>query len=126
MNDINGLIATSARLTDKDKAITYVKEILAGDDKPVIYTISRRTRSAGQNGTSADLSLFYLKGSAAWNLTYYAGLIIGLKVKNLDGYNIINNTGGGMDLGFDLVYALSSYLYEGEHRAGYKVSHRWL
>jgi len=126
MHDINGLIATNARLTDKDKAITYVKEILAGDDKPVIYTISRRTRSAGQNGTSADLSLFYLKGSAAWNLTYYAGLIIGLKVKNLDGYNVINNTGGGMDLGFDLVYALSSYLYEGEHRAGYKVSHRWL
>ena len=126
MEDINGLIATSARLTDKDKAITYVREILAGDDKPVIYTISRRTKSAGQNGTSLDLSLFYLRDSAAWNLTYYAGLILGLKVKNLDGYNIINNTGGGMDLGFDLVYALSSYLYEGEHRAGYKVAHRWL
>ena len=126
MKDINGLIATSARLTDKNKAITYVREILAGDDKPVIYTISRRTKSAGQNGISLDLSLFYLKDSAAWNLTYYAGLILGLKVKNLDGYNIINNTGGGMDLGFDLVYALSSYLYEGEHRAGYKVAHRWL
>ena len=126
MNDINGLIATSARLTDKDTAISYGREILAGDDKPVLYTISRRTKSAGQNGTSLDLSLFYLKDSAAWNLTYYAGLILGLKVKNLDGYNIINNTGGGMDLGFDLVYALSSYLYEGEHRAGYKVAHRWL
>ena len=126
MEDINGLIAKNARLTDKDKAIAYVREILAGDDKPVIYTISRRTRSAGHYGISLDLSLFYLKDSAAWNLTYYAGLILGLKVKNLDGYNIINNTGGGMDLGFDLVYALSSYLYEGEHRAGYKVSHRSL
>ena len=117
---------TPARLSDKDKAISYVREILAGDDRPVIYTISRRTRSAGQNGVTQDISIFYLKDSAAWNLTYYTGLILGLKVKSLDGYNIINNTGGGMDLGFDLVYALSSHLYKGEHRAGYKVNHRWL
>ena len=117
---------TIARHTDREKAITYLREILAGDDKPVIYTVARRTNSAGQNGTSQDISIFYFKDNSPWNLTYYAGLILGLKVKNLNGYNIINNTGGGMDLGFDLVYSLSSYLYEGVDRAGYKVSHRWL
>jgi hypothetical protein len=116
---------TIARHTDREKAITYLREILAGDDKPVIYTIARRTKSAGQNGISQDISIFYFKDNSPWNLTYYAGLILGLKVKNLNGYNIINNTGGGMDLGFDLVYSLSSHLYKGVDRAGYKVSHRW-
>lgn len=126
MDKVKLLDLAGERLDDKDQAISYLKEILAGDDKPVIYTVSRRTRSAGQNGTSVDLSLFYFKNNLPWNITYYAGLILGLKVKNLDGYNIINNTGGGMDLGFDLVYSLSSYLYQGENRAGYKLTHRWL
>jgi len=31
-----------------------------------------------------------------------------------------------MDMGFHLVYSLSSVLFAGEHRAGYKLSHRWL
>jgi hypothetical protein len=117
--------ATLKRLEDKQQAINYVRDILAGDDKPAIYTVSRRTRSGGY-GISQDISLFYFKEGIVWNLTYYTGLIIGRKVKLSDGYNTINNIGGGMDLGFDLVYSLSCELYTGEDRAGYKLSHRWL
>jgi hypothetical protein len=116
---------TLKRLEDKAAAIDYVKEILAGDDKPAIYTVSRRTRSGGY-GISQDISLFYFKEGTVWNLTYYTGLIIGRKVKLSDGYNTINNTGGGMDLGFDLVYSLSCELYAGRDRAGYVLNHRWL
>ena len=117
--------ATLKRLEDKAAAINYVRDILAGDDKPAIYTVARRTRSGGY-GISVDLSLFYFKDGTPWNITYYTGLILGRKVKLTDGYNTINNIGGGMDLGFDLVYSLSCELYAGEDRAGYKLSHRWL
>lgn len=110
---------------DRANAIESVLSIIAGDPKPVIYTVARRTSSGGY-GISQDISLFYLKGGEPWNLTYYTGQILGRKVKLSDGYNSINNIGGGMDLGFDLVYGLSSYLFQGQDRAGYKLSHRWL
>jgi hypothetical protein len=110
---------------DRANALESVRGILGGDNKPVIYTLARRTSSGGY-GISKDISLFYFSNGTPWNLTYYAALILGRKVKLSDGYNSINNTGGGMDLGFDLVYALSSYLYAGQDRAGYVLSHRWL
>ena len=110
---------------DRANALESVKGILGGDNKPVIYTVSRRTSSGGY-GISQDISLFYFSNGTPWNLTYYAALILGRKVKISDGYNTINNTGGGMDLGFDLVYGLSSYLYAGQDRTGYVLSHRWL
>ena len=116
---------TLKRLEDKEEAMSYVREILAGDDKPAIYTVARRTRSGGY-GISVDLSLFYFKDSTPWNITYYTGLILGRKVKLTDGYNTINNIGGGMDLGFDLVYSLSCELYAGKDRAGYVLNHRCL
>jgi hypothetical protein len=110
---------------DRANALESVRSILGGDNKPVIYTLARRTSSGGY-GISQDISLFYFSNGTPWNLTYYAALILGRKVKLSDGYNSINNTGGGMDLGFDLVYSLSSYLYAGQDRAGYVLSHRWL
>lgn len=129
---MNDYLTDTPKLSKKDQAaadqaaaIESVKQIIAGDPKPVIYTLARSTRS-GSYGISQNISLIYLKNGEPWNLTYYAGQILGLKVKNCDGYNVINNTGGGMDLGFDLVYSLSCYLYAGADRAGYVLSHRWL
>jgi hypothetical protein len=110
---------------DRANALESVRGILGGDNKPVIYTLARRESSGGY-GISQDISLFYFSNGTPWNLTYYAALILGRKVKLSGGYNSINNTGGGMDLGFDLVYSLSSYLYAGHDRAGYVLSHRWL
>jgi hypothetical protein len=110
---------------DRANALESVRGILGGDNKPVIYTLARRESSGGY-GISQDISLFYFSNGTPWNLTYYAALILGRKVKLSGGYNSINNTGGGMDLGFDLVYSLSSYLYAGQDRAGYVLSHRWL
>lgn len=119
------LTKATAKELDKANAIKSVKDILAGDDNPVIYTLARDVRSGGY-GVSVDLSLIYLKDNKPFNLTYYAGEILGLKVKSKEGYNVITNTGGGMDLGFDIVYSLSCYLYEGQERAGYVLSHKWL
>jgi hypothetical protein len=110
---------------ERTAALESVKGILGGDNKPVIYTLARRESSGGY-GISQDISLFYFSNGTPWNLTYYAALILGRKVKLSGGYNTINNSGGGMDLGFDLVYGLSSYLYAGQDRAGYVLSHRWL
>ena len=107
------------------ESIATIREIIAGDPTPVIYTVARDIRSGGY-GISLDLSLFYIKEGTPWNLTYYTGKVLGLRVKSKEGYNVITNTGGGLDLAFDLVYSLSCYLYQGEDRAGYKLSHRSL
>ena len=127
MSDLTVKPKSKAAIADIERAesIAIILEIIAGDPKPVIYTVARDTRSGGY-GISLDLSLFYIKEGTPWNLTYYTGKVLGIKVKSRNGYNIVNSTGGGMDLGFDLVYSLSWYLYQGEDRAGYKLSHRWL
>ena len=127
MSDLTVKPKSKAAIAEIERleSIAIILEIIAGDPKPVIYTVARDTRSGGY-GISLDLSLFYIKEGTPWNLTYYTGKVLGLRVESKEGYNIITNTGGGMDLGFDLVYSLSSYLYQGEDRAGYKLSHRSL
>lgn len=119
------LTKKAAAELERSESIEQLKKLFNGDDKPVIYTVARKIRD-GANGTSVELSLFYLKNNDIYNITYYTGKVLGRKVKNTGGYNTINNSGGGMDLGFDIVYGLSSHLFYGEERGGNKLSHRWL
>lgn len=104
---------------DKLDAQNHLRELFAGDPKPMIGTILRHVSASGM---SRDISLYYREQ----NITYYAALALGDKVKNSHGFNAIRVPGCGMDMGFHLVYSLSVTLYGHADRQGYRLSHKWL
>lgn len=108
---------------ERDESIERLRTLLDGDDKPTIYTI---LRSVSASGMSRDISLLYVKGKEIYHLNYSIAHALGDRLVSRNGSDAIRVHGCGMDMGFHLVYNLSSLLYAGEDRAGYKISHRWL
>ena len=97
----------------------YLKE---GDR---VYTLNRHTSASGM---SRDLSLFIAKGDEIQDVTYYAAHALGWRLVERNGRRAIRVQGCGMDMGFHLVYTLSSVLYRGavEGDAGYALRQEWL
>lgn len=79
-----------------------------------------------KSGMSRDIRLIHLKDGAPSYLTYHAARVLGYPIKG----DAIRIGGCGMDMGFALVYALSSALFpriEGVRQSGgYALSQRWL
>lgn len=95
----------------------YLKE---GDK---VYTI---LRSVSASGMSRDISLVIAQGEEIIDITYYAAHAMGDKVKESKGHRAIRVNGAGMDIGFHLVYNLSSVLFHGQERAGYALKQGWI
>ena len=87
-----------------------------------VYTLRRHISSSG---LSQDISLYVVNNNKLENITYYAAHALGERLIESAGYRAIRQQGGGMDLGFNLVYNLSSVLYAGQDRAGYVLKHEW-
>jgi hypothetical protein len=119
-NTISGSVA---RRADQAAAREELRELFAGNDKPLIYTILRHVSSSG---LSRDISLFYDSPNGIHPITHTAGRVLGYKVISSGGFNAIRQQGGGMDMGFNLVYTLSAVIYKDLERGGYHLSHRWL
>jgi len=119
-NTISGSVA---RRADQAAARDELRELFAGNDKPLIYTIERHCSASG---LSRDISLFYDSPEGIRPITHTAARALGYKLISSNGFNAIRQHGGGMDLGFNLVYNLSALIYKDLDRGGYKVSHRWL
>jgi len=107
---------------DRDYAIEqllthYVRE------GSTVYTVLRSVSSSGMTRT---ISLLVANGDKVEDITYYAAHALESKLVERNGSRAISVHGAGMDMGFHLVYSLSSVLYAGQDRAGYVLSHRWL
>jgi hypothetical protein len=108
---------------EKSESIETLRKLLAGDDKPVIYTILRHVSASGM---SRDISLIYIKNGEPYHINYSAAKATGDRLVSRNGHDAIRVHGCGMDMGFHIVYGLSSVLFRGEERAGYVLSHRWM
>lgn len=95
----------------------YVKEGVK------VYTILRHVSASGM---SRDISLVIAQGGEIIDITYYAAHAMGDKVKESKGHRVIKVSGAGMDMGFHLVYNLSSVLFHGQERAGYVLKQGWI
>lgn len=107
---------------DRDYAIErlltyYVKE------GTKVYTILRHVSASGM---SRDISLVIADGNDIADITYYAAQALGDKLNETKGHRTIKVNGCGMDMGFHLVYNLSSVLFAGQERAGYVLKQGWL
>jgi hypothetical protein len=110
---------------EQNESIERLRQLFAGDAKPVIHTINRHTSSSGM---TRDISLLYIKGGAIHNITYSASLALGWSLSEKSGNRAIRVSGTGMDMGFHTVYTLSSVLFRGtvESDAGYILKQEWL
>ena len=93
------------------------------DDQRIIYTILRTVSASGMSRT---FSLKVIKDGELQDITYYASKVLGEKCLQVNGYNAIRVNGVGMDMGFHLVYCLSSILFRDscDDRAGYELRER--
>lgn len=91
-----------------------------------VYTISRGSSASGMTHyySIAVGGVDYAGNSDIFNITYYAAAALGYKLVDRAGHRVIKVQGGGMDMGFHLVYELSTVLYSGADRAGYVLKHR--
>jgi hypothetical protein len=88
-----------------------------------VYTIMRHVSSSGM---SRNISLVIANGEEVIDITYYAAHALGDKLIESKGHRAIRVNGCGMDMGFHLVYNLSSVLFKGQDRAGYVLKQGWL
>lgn len=115
-------MATKAT-TEKEQARDTLRELLADNNTRTVYTILRHV---SQSGMSRDISLHIVgKDGTILDITYLAGKALGDKVTQKHGRKVLRVRGCGMDMGFHLVYSVSSVLFHGQDRAGYTLRHEW-
>ena len=123
----NTIEAQLKGVTDKELSKERLLEEYLKDTKTV-YTV---LRGASSSGLTKYVSLMvpgldHEGKPELYNITWHASKVLGDKLHDRDGHRVIKLQGGGMDLGFNVVYNLSSVLYAGQDRAGYVLNHRWL
>jgi hypothetical protein len=95
---------------------------LLGDNRNV-YTILRRVSASGM---TRAISLKTIKDGELIDITWTAARALGENCSEVNGQNVIKVQGVGMDMGFHIVYNLSSVLFAGQDRAGYELKQRWI
>jgi hypothetical protein len=110
-------------ISDQELAKQTLLNDYISEDNLTIYTV---LRSVSSSGMTRHISLKFVQDNNIYDITYLAADAMGDRVSERNGYNTIKVSGTGMDMGFHLVYNLSSVLFHGQERAGYKLSQRWL
>ena len=87
--------------------------------RPVLYTILRHVSASGMS-RSISVHYFDLEYGDMRQLNYDCALLLGLSLD--EKHEGVKVQGCGMDMGFSLIYDLSSKLLED----GYAISQRWL
>lgn len=122
--EIPSIKAQLRGITDQElQREELVKEYFNGQERATVYTILRRVSASGM---TRHISLKIAQGGEIYDITYNVAVALGEKLHDINGFNTIKVNGAGMDMGFHLVYSLSSVLFHGQDRAGYKIAQRWL
>jgi hypothetical protein len=123
----NSIEAQLKGITDKQLSTERLLSDYLNDTNTV-YTVSRGVSSSGLTQyVSLMVAGLDQEGKPdIYNITWHASNVLGEKLHEKNGHRVIKLQGGGMDLGFNAVYNLSSVLFHGQERAGYVLKHRWL
>jgi hypothetical protein len=102
---------------ERDEAIKHLRKML----KPgsTVYTV---LRNVSRGGTSRDIDVYMIHKGELVFLSGWVGKAIGLKRHpKRDGLTI---QGGGMDMGFEIVYSLGHVLFPKGFKVTPKTIHR--
>lgn len=109
--------------TEKQEAIASLKKLMGRNR--TVYTI---VRHAARSGMNRSISCYIAHKGEIICIDWHVSRILGWSIsRNHGGVNV---SGCGMDMGFHLVYSLSSCLFRNvngrSQGAGYKLTQRWL
>lgn len=106
---------------ERERSRAYLLEIFNAQEIPTVSTIIRHVSSSGM---SRDISLVSVnERGQIINLAWHIDKVCTVgALKERNGSRVIRVNGAGMDMGFHLVYSLSSVLY-GD---GYKIKQEWI
>lgn len=102
-------------LSDQKLALDNFKQIKKGD---TLYTILRHVGSGGMSRTIDVIET--TRKNRLYNLGWSVAVVLKLPYDNK--YNGVKIGGTGMDMGFYLIYSLSSVLFDN----GYAINQKWL
>ena len=106
---------------NQKEAITKLKELLKPND--TIYCILTKLSNSGCYRHINFYKFYNSKSNLVINKYWLSFLIsIALKLPLKEKTNSVGIGGGGMDMGFHIVYELSYLLF----KDGYKLNHEWL
>ena len=108
---------------DRESARAYLLSILNKQNKPTLYT---NLKSVSSSGMSRDMKVLAVVESEIVDITYYVGKLDIGTIKERNGQRVIRVGGCGMDMGFHVVYSVSSMLYGYEERGAYTIRHEWI
>lgn len=122
-NEAKKLTKTEGMAKRKIWARDRLLELLKHGD--TVYTVMRHVSSSGM---SRRIDVYTIKDNRPQYLSGYVATLTGWKLHDKGGIVV---GGCGMDMGFHLVYTLSSILFrdnpvEGRTHSGYELRHEWL
>lgn len=100
---------------DKEYAIQRLKEVLKKGD-----TLFTQLEHVSKSGMTRHIKVRQLEKDRALNWSYLVSLVVGWRISNKTNGIVVG--GCGMDMGFHLIYTLSSILFDD----GYALKHEWL
>jgi hypothetical protein len=127
--------ATASKKEQQQLDFDYAREQLLTHylaEGDTVYTV---LRSVSSSGMSRTISLKVAKGGQILDLTYYASVVLGWKLVEVNGSRALRVGGAGMDMGFHTVYTLSRVLFkapaaqydaQSSPDAGYLLNQAWL
>lgn len=103
-----------------------IKELLDGMESPVLYT---GLRHVSRSGMKRIVQVIAIENNTPLYLGYRIAAILDRPYDEKKEGVVIG--GCGTDVGFEIVYQLSSYLYRDpdgkySHEGAYKIKQRWL
>jgi hypothetical protein len=108
---------------ERESARAYLLSILNKQNKPTLYT---NLKSVSSSGMSRDMKVLAAVEGEIVDVTYYVGKLDIGTIKERNGQRVIRVGGCGMDMGFHVVYSVSSMLYGYEERGAYTIRHEWI
>jgi len=100
------------------ESLNHLRSILKPGD--VLYTVLKHV---SRSGMQREIQVVIVRDGEIVDLTWHVGQALGWSIGKHDGVKV---GGAGMDMGFHLIYSLSSLLFAGKERAGCELKHRWL
>lgn len=116
----------SAAAAERNDAIASLRKILKRGD--TVYTVLRKVAPSGM---SREIDLYVFRGARGDKKVYlsgYASTVLDIPRAREGGW-ALKVRGGGMDMGFDLVYSLSRAIFGkpgSKSDAGYALKHEWV
>jgi hypothetical protein len=114
-------MATKAQIAEMKEYQEKLKKYFVGRKDRTVYT---NLLHVSRSGMYRVIGVMIMRNNKPIDISGWVAKALGW------GYdrdkNGVKVSGAGMDMGFHLVYELSSVLYGYKNRGGYKLEHRWL